>query len=120
MANKREFKKNIDAIGASVCEEMMTAYYNIEGADKKAIAASIENVLAAIEKAKDNANVFFDKGEKAFEDKKEYSKAKADFFKALFTKIENEFAEELNEAVKEFNKAIPAAEKAKNKEIAAE
>ena len=38
MANKRDFKKSIDAIGGAICNEMMVAYYNIEGADKNAIA----------------------------------------------------------------------------------
>lgn len=119
MANKREFKKSIDAIGGAVCNEMMIAYYNVEGADKNAISASIEKVLAAVVKAKDNANVFFDKGVKAFADKAEYTKSKAAFFKALFSKIHTEFGEELNIAVKEFNKAIPADVKKTNKEASA-
>ena len=53
---KRDFKKSVDAIGGAVYNEMMIAYYNIDGADKNAIAASIEKVLAAVAKAKDNAN----------------------------------------------------------------
>ncbi len=52
MANKRDFKKSIDAIGGAICNEMMVAYYNIEGADKNAIASSIEKVLGAVVKAK--------------------------------------------------------------------
>ncbi len=119
MANKRDFKKSIDAIGGAVCNEMMIAYYNVEGADKNAIASSIEKVLAAVTKAKDNANVFFDKGVKAFADKAEYTKSKAAFFKALFAKIHMEFGEELNAAVKEFNEAIPADVKKANKEATA-
>lgn len=120
MANKRDFKKCIDEIGASVCNDMMVAYYNIPGADRDKIASAIEKVLTAITNAKNNANVYFDRGAKAFEDHKDYSKAKAGFFKALFNKIDNEFAEELSSAVKDFNSAIPEAAKAKNKENAAE
>ena len=118
MANKRDFKKSVDAVGASICEEMMIAYYNVENADKDSIANAIEIVLAAVSKSKNNSNVIFDRGVKAFGERKEYSLEKKRFFKALFNKIESEFAEEVNEAVKIFNNAIPSEVKAKNKEIA--
>lgn len=116
MANKREFKKYVDALGASACDEMMYAYYTVEGADKDAISKAIEKVLLATNKARMNSNVFFDKGVKAFNDVKEYSKAKDAFFKALFEKVSTEFSEEINSALKDFNAALPADEKQKNKE----
>lgn len=118
MANKREFKKYCDALGASVIDEMISAYYNVAGADKDKIAQSMEQVLGAIGKAKSNANVFFDKGVRAFESAEAYSKAKKAFFKALFDKIETEFSEEVNQALHTFNSALPADEKARNKELA--
>ena len=62
-----------------------------------------------------NSNIFFDRGVKAFADKKEYSKAKETFFKALFEKVSTEFTEEINLALKEFNAALPAEEKERNK-----
>lgn len=118
MANKREFKKFVDALGASVCDEMMYSYYNVEGADKKAISAAIEKVILAINRARENSNIFFDKGVKAFDDKKAYAKAKEEFFKALFHKVSTEFSAELDNALKDFNAALPESEKAKNKAAA--
>ncbi len=100
MANKREFKKYVDAIGASVIDEMIAAYYNVEKSDK----------------AKNNSNVTFDRGEKAFGDKKEYVTAKKNFYKSLFDKIFTEFDEETGAALKEFNAAIPEEVKMMNKE----
>lgn len=120
MANKREFKKSVDAIGSAIYDEMMAAYYNIEGVNKDAIENAIGKVLAATVKAKDNANVFFDKGVKAFESPEAYGKAKAAFFKGLFEKINAELGEELNAALKEFNEALPASAKEANKQAAAE
>lgn len=120
MANKRNFKKGVDEIGASICDEMMSAYYNVEGVDKEGISSAIGKVLGAIEKAKENSNIFFDKGVKAFADRKEYLDAKRAFFKSLFEKIQREFADDLDAAVKEFNEAIPESVKAKNKAVAAE
>ena len=118
MANKREFKKYVDALGASVIDEMVSAYYNVKGADKDKISQAIESMLGAVGKARNNANVYFDKGYRAFESLKDYSKAKKDFFTALFNKIETEFGEDTNAALKIFNEALPAEEKARNKEVA--
>ncbi|MBD5236763.1 MAG: hypothetical protein HDS62_04395 [Bacteroidales bacterium] len=120
MANKREFKKYVDALAASACDEMMYSFHTVEGADKDAIAKAIEKVLVAANKARMNANIFFDRGVKAFENKEEYAKAKEAFFKALFEKVTTEFSEEVTSALKEFNAALPAEEKAKNKEAVAE
>ncbi len=116
MANKREFKKYVDAIGASVIDEMIAAYYNVEKADKDKIAEAMQKVLCAIGRAKNNSNVTFDRGEKAFGDKKEYVTAKKNFYKSLFDKIFTEFDEETGAALKEFNAAIPEEVKMMNKE----
>lgn len=118
MANKREFKKYVDALGASVIDEMVIAFYNVKGADRDKISQAIETALGAVGKAKNNANVFFDKGVRAFENVSEYSKAKKEFFKTLFNKIESEFDEDINKSLKLFNDSLPSDEKARNKEIA--
>ena len=118
MANKREFKKYVDVLAASVMDEMVSAYYNVADVDQDKIAEAVKLVLGAVGKAKNNANVFFDKGQKAFEDAGAYAKAKQTFFRALFDKIETEFNEEINAALKVFNSALPAEEKARNKEAA--
>lgn len=118
MANKREFKKNADALGASIIDEMISAYYNVKGADRDKIAQAMETVLGAVGKARDNANVTFDRGVSAFGSIEEYAKAKKAFFRSLFDKIETEFSEEVNQSLKLFNAALPAEEKARNKEYA--
>ena len=120
MPNKREFKKYVDALGASVVEEMMVAYYNVEGADRKNISVAVGKVHGAIEDAKDKANIYFDRGHKAVPTMKEYAKAKRDFFRALFNKIENEFNDEINGAIKDFNAALPESVKKAQKEAVAE
>lgn len=120
MANKREFKKYSEALCASLIDEMVSAYHNVPGADRDKISEAIQQVLGAIGKAKNNANIFFDKGRGAFEDAKAYAKAKRMFFRALFDKIDTEFNEEINEALKTFNAALPAEEKERNKEAVRE
>lgn len=118
MANKREFKKLVDYLGSNVIDEMISSYYNVKGADRDKIAQAMELTLGAVGKAKSNANVYFDRGMKGFETKEDYTKAKKEFFVALFSKIETEFNEEINQALKLFNEALPADVKERNKQIA--
>lgn len=119
MANKREFKKMTEAFGASLVDQMMVVYYNIEGVDKAKIESAIGKVLHAVGKATANSNTFFDKGRKAFDSEKDYIMAKKNFFKQMFKKITTDYSAEIDEAMKEFNSAIPAGAKEVNKKIAA-
>lgn len=118
MANKREFKKYVEAVGASAYEAMMSTYYNVDGAKKEDILKAVEKLAATVATARSNANVFFDKGHKAFDSVEAYSKAKADFFKKLFDKINGDFVKGLDDSLKTFNAAIPAKAKELNKEAA--
>lgn len=120
MGNKREFKKSAEAIGASVCESMMTTYYNTDGVDKAAIEQAIAKVLGAVGAARSNANITFDKGVKAFDNLEAYSKAKTEFYKKLFVKISDDFNKELDEALKQYNAAIPAEVKASQRAASAQ
>lgn len=115
MANKREFKKYVDAVGASICDTMTMAFYNVEGADKDGISKAIEKVLGAVAAARSNSDICFDRGVKAFENLAEYSKAKKDFFKKLYAKIDEDFSKEIDEAMKLFNNSIPQKVKDENK-----
>lgn len=118
MANKRDFKKYTDAVGAMLVEEMLYAYSTIEKADKEAISAAVGQVLQAVEDARHHSNIYFDRGQKSFDDNKQYAAEKHRFFKALFNKVENEFNASVDEAIKKFNSAIPEEVKKALKESA--
>ncbi len=115
MANKREFKKYVEAVGASIVEEMMESYYTVKDADKEAIEKAIARVLGATAAAKSNANVFFDRGMKSFDNHQDYTKAKEAFFTSLFKRISKDFTDEVNGALKDFNGALPESVKAEQK-----
>lgn len=118
MANKRDYKKYVEALSAAMIDEMIAAYYNVKGADQDKIAKAMETVMGAMAKARNNSNVYFSRGASGFADMKEFAKAKRAFFRSLFNKIDTEFEEETNAALKLFNEALPAEEKARNKEYA--
>jgi len=113
--NKQEFKKAVEAMGASICDEMMSVYYNEAGVDRDKIAAAVAKVLNATETARCNANIYFDRGVKSFADRKEYNKAKHEFFKKMFAKNSEDFSAAIDAALKEFNAAVPQAVKDANK-----
>lgn len=115
MANKRDFKKYVDAIGGSIYTEFSTVLYeNPKGLDKETLMQAIHTLLKAVGEARNNSNVFFDKGAKAFENRGAYEKAKRAFFKNLFDKINTEFSAGVEEAVKLFNKSVPEEVKKQN------
>lgn len=118
MANKREFKKFVSAVGSNICVDMMINYYTIKGINSEAVDSAIEKVLCAIDTARENANVCFDKGARSFENRKEYNRAKETFFRALFQKINADFIGTLEIAIKEFNAAVPEDVKVQNKAVA--
>ena len=118
MANKREFKKFVDQLGASVCESMVDICETVDNVDKKEAANAIELVLSACAAAKSNADVTFDKGVKAFPNLMEYSKAKKAFYRQLFKKVEDDFYKEIDEALKVFNAGVPQEVKEENKAAA--
>lgn len=115
--NKQEFKKGVEAAGASICNEMMAVYYNEPEADRDKIASAVAKVLKATAIAKSNANIIFDRGPKGFADVKEYKKAKGEFFKKLFAKNTEDFNASITEALKVFNEAVPQAVKDANKNV---
>ena len=116
--NKREFKKYVEALGDSACASMAEVFDTVDNIDKAKVADAVEKVIAATAAAKSNADVTFDKGVKAFENIVEYSKAKKDFYRKLFVKIQDDFYKELEDAVKLFNSAVPQEVKEENKEAA--
>lgn len=119
MANKRVFKKNVEAKGADTLNKMEIAYHTVEGADKEAITKAMYKVLGAIGAARTNADITFDKGVKAFDSLQAYSKAKKVFYRQLFKKIVADYTKELQEASHIFNEAVPESEKIANKEAVA-
>lgn len=118
MSNKREFKKSVEAVGAALIDEFMIAYCNMEGIDKERVQKAVMLILGATAEAKNNANVFFDKGRSSFEDAREYSRAKHQFFTALFNKITDDFNAAVSESLKEFNAAVPESVRKQNQEAA--
>ncbi len=117
--NKRTYKKSIKDVGASLCENFMIGYYNIDGVDKDKVENAIAMVLGGLTTACDRSNNFFGKGEKEFADKPAYLKARTAFFKDLFNKINSDFSETINSALKLFNEAVPEEVKKANKEALA-
>lgn len=118
MANKRDFKKSVEEIGAGLCSQILALGDYTEGMNQDVVDDCVDKIIAAIYSAKDNANLFFDRKVKEFANLQEYNKEKSRFFKKLFEKISSDFFAVVDEALKEFNAALPEGVKAQNKEAA--
>lgn len=113
MANKRIFKKYVTQVSTALVNDMMTIYYSFENIDKDAIDKAVINILKGGESAIMKSNVKFDKTLKAFENSRQYRKAKRDFYNGVYKKVNGEFKKCISDSIATFNNAIP--EDLKNK-----
>ena len=107
MPTKREFKKSVEALSSALADEMMASYYNVEGADRDKISQAIALVVSGMTKAKNDANRFFGKKIREFENVAQYVKAKAAFSKDLYKNIIASYNENLEQALKAYNEGMP-------------
>ena len=105
--NKRDYKKGITSYGTSMCVELFNAGIVTRQADAEKVQQALNIVWDAMMTAKKGANIFFDKKEREFPNRKEYNKAKRAYYKALYAKLYAELETRLNEAVKIFNEGMP-------------
>lgn len=107
MANKREFKKSVEALSSALVDEMMASYYNVKEADRDKISQAITKIVAAMDKAKRDSGVLFGKGVKEFENLAAYNKAKAKHSKDKYAAAIAEYNDALGEALKAYNEGMP-------------
>ena len=107
MANKRQFKKSLDALSSALVDEMMASYYNVKDADREKISQAIYKVIGAMGKAKRDTGKLFGKGIKEFENLAAYNKAKSAHTKQKYTAAIAGYNEALSDALKAYNEGIP-------------
>ena len=107
MANKREFKKSVDALSSALVDEMMASYYNVKEADRDKISQAIAKIVSAMGKAKKDTNKLFGKGVKEFESIAAYNSAKSQHTKEKYKHAIAEYNNALGEALKAYNEGMP-------------
>lgn len=112
MANKREFKKSVEALSSALVEEMLANLDQAKEADAKKINEAISRIAGAMLAARKETNVLFGKGVKEFANLKEYNEAKAKFTKDKYDRAIAGYNQALEEALKLYNEAMPKNEKA--------
>ena len=111
MANKRDFKKSVEALSSALVDEMMASYYNEKDADRDKISQAITKVVAAMEKAKKETNKLFGKSAKEFEHLGAYNKAKAQSTKEKYDAAIANYNEALGQALSAYNEGMPKSDK---------
>lgn len=110
MANKREFKKSVEALSSALVDEMMVSYYNVKDADREKISAAITKIVAAMENAKKESNTLFNKGVRDFDNLAAYNKAKAQFIREQYDAAIENYNKALGDALKDYNEGMPKNE----------
>lgn len=105
--NKREYKKAVQALGASLCVEFFSIGNSTPDMNIEKVQESMNNVYAAMSKAIRGANTVFPKRRKEFASNGEYMKAKREFFRELYVNLSAEFSAVIDQALKDFNAALP-------------
>lgn len=104
---KRDIKKEIHRTCGTVACEAIFAASLINGVDKDAMRSPIINAAVLQENSLKKISVAFDKTPSDFPSRKEYNKARREYFKKVFAAIRLEFEVALQEIVKEMNGAMP-------------
>lgn len=107
MANKRDFKKSLEALSSALVDEMMASYYNEKNADREKISQAITKIVGAMGKARKDTSKLFGKGVKEFENVAAYNKAKAAHTKEKYDAAIANYNEALGEALKAYNEGMP-------------
>ena len=105
--NKREYKKAVQALGASLCVEFFTIGNAAIDMNPGQVQECMNNVYAAMNKAIHGANAVFPKRQKEFATKSEYLKAKREFFRELYVNLSAEYSAVIDKTLKDFNAALP-------------
>ena len=107
MANKREFKKSVEALSSALVDEMMASYYNEKEANREKISEAITHVVAAMGRARQAASQLFGKGVKEFDNLAAYNKAKAKHTKEKYREAIASYNEALGKALAAYNEGMP-------------
>ncbi|MBD5192777.1 MAG: hypothetical protein HDS88_07780 [Bacteroidales bacterium] len=104
---KRDIKKEIRRTCGTVACEAIFAASLINGVNKEAMQKPIIDAAVLQESSLKKISVAFDKTPRDFSSRKEYNKARRQYFKKVFGAIRNEFGATLQEIVTEMNGAMP-------------
>ena len=91
-----------------MCVEIFNIGVTTKGADAAKINDAINLVWNAMQDTKHGINHYFGKKERDFENRKEYNKARNEYYRNLVSELNSKF--ETDEALKLVNAATPKAE----------
>lgn len=118
MANKRNLKKAIKAACGDMAGECIITRNYVPGVDVKKMEEIIFNIADLQFVTIDNVTFSFDKCESSFDSKKEYRKARHDYFRKGYKKLLNDFNKGVAVIVNQMNEALPESQKERNKAAA--
>lgn len=117
MANKRQLKRSIKFICGDVAGECLFSEFAMQ-ADGRKMSQIIVDLADLQDDTIRKVSVAFDKSAGSSKDKKEYKKAKRNYYKKAYSTLKQQFNEGLEGIVKDINSLIPQEQKEQNKKQA--
>lgn len=108
MANKRQLKKRISYVCGDLAGDLILGAHLIKGIDSEAVRKLLTEIAELQEETRAKVSFTFDKNTGAFDNKKEYNKARGAYNAQAFKKLRDDFGARAMEIVKEMNALIPA------------
>ena len=115
MANKRDLKKQIKFICGDIACECIIARNFIPGVDVEKMNQNIFDVAILQTSTLKRVSFVYDKVASDFADKKQYLKAKRQYFAEAYKKLNSDFSDAINSIVKSMNDALTKEQKEANK-----
>lgn len=119
MATKRNLKKNIARVCADILGECIFAQQMIEGIDIDKMDDVIVKVALLQQSAIQRVSVDYDKTPSDFATKKEYNKARRDYFKQVEKALCQYTSQAIEDIVKDMNALLPQSYKDAHKQAQA-
>ena len=107
MANKRNLKKAVKASAGYLAGECIFTRELVPGADKKKLNDAIIKIADMQYEAVKGASFSYDKSPRSFDSKKEYNKARRQYFAKAYDKLRKTFNNGVDEVVEMMNDAMP-------------
>lgn len=116
--NKRNLKKLIKLTCGDLAGECIVARDLIPGVDVEKMNDNIISIACLQSQALCRISISFDKAAKEFQTKKEYKKARKEYFKEAYHMLIADFYQNVGEIVKAMNATLPDEQKELNKAAA--
>lgn len=115
MSNIRELKKEVKYVCGDLAAECLISRSLLKGVDAQVMDKIVGDIAALQQNALANSHFHFDKRPEDFPTRRDYNRARSEYFRKGYEAFRTHFMDHVEEIVKKMNAALPQAVKDANK-----